>query len=481
MYKGEHKLRKNCVSIILLVVFSAILGHAEICDYVAPPVEERIKNRDYPSIFGSWAIVENRPQVLPPLPWSTEEDTIAYFDLYFCCPDTLGLRLINTNEGVELVGDFELARARKSALLEFNPNAIMLVPVKYYTGISAHFSPEKNEFLSRLLLRDENGDIIVDNWEEVRLNFSLPETQKWAIDQAKAIASCGLFDGVFLDHWNEAERLYGVVPIEEEHVARDNILQGIRSVVGNDFLIMVNTNEAKIPRWSQYVNGTFLEANPNLKIGWDNITNVDEQFHGIGYDMKKLMKIEDTLIWSENNFQEPRINSLLTFRIDDFPHDAPQNKQLMRMFTSMVLTLSDGYVLFKSLATEIFWYDFWDAKLGYPISNKFVNYNNQDGLFIREFTNGWAVYNRSGSEQEIEFGSHVSGKASEIKGMTHIIPDLDGEIYLKIRADLNNDGIVNILDLVIVSNNFGEKETDINGDGIVNILDLVIVANDFGN
>ena len=34
---------------------------------------------------------------------------------------------------------------------------------------------------------------------------------------------------------------------------------------------------------------------------------------------------------------------------------------------------------------------------------------NREGLFIREFTNGWAVYNRSGTAQEIEFSEEVSG------------------------------------------------------------------------
>ena len=72
-----------------------------------------------------------------------------------------------------------------------------------------------------------------------------------------------------------------------------------------------------------------------------------------------------------------------------------------------------------------------------------------------------------------------------------MLSDLDGEIYLKSEsgletaptADVNADGVVNILDLVLVAGEFGvenRSRTDINGDGIVNILDLVIVANAFG-
>ena len=46
-------------------------------------------------------------------------------------------------------------------------------------------------------------------------------------------------------------------------------------------------------------------------------------------------------------------------------------------------------------------------------------------------------------------------------------------------ADLNGDEVVNILDLVILSNAFGKDSPDLNADGVVNILDLVILSNAF--
>ena len=53
--------------------------------------------------------------------------------------------------------------------------------------------------------------------------------------------------------------------------------------------------------------------------------------------------------------------------------------------------------------------------------------------------------------------------------------------------DVNNDGVVNILDLVLVAHAFGqpadrhsEQNPDVNRDGVINILDLVRVANRLG-
>ena len=223
---------------------------------------------------------------------------------------------------------------------------MFLVPVIYYSGVSARVHPE-DSVLQDLWLRDENGNRIVDNWGDALLDFTLPETQKWAIDQAKAIAACGLFDGIFLDHWSEGRRLREYRTLEAEHVARDNILQGIRSVVDDDFLIMVNTNEDKIPRWAEYINGTYMETYPALEIPFSEITDVDEQYRNIGYSRESLPRIEETLIWSEKNFREPRINGLTGFGIEGEPPDSPRNQQWMRVFTTLSLTHSDGYVEYQ--------------------------------------------------------------------------------------------------------------------------------------
>ena len=61
-----------------------------------------------------------------------------------------------------------------------------------------------------------------------------------------------------------------------------------------------------------------------------------------------------------------------------------------------------------------------------------------------------------------------------------VIPNISG---VRDKEDVNNDGVVNIQDLVLIVANFGltgQHPADVNGDGIVNIVDLVIVAGEMG-
>ena len=467
------------------------LPNIGVCDVPRFPVKDRIEDREYPSAFAAWANIIN-------LPTLSESQRYARHDLWFG-GNELGLNFVVTDNGIHLVGNLQEAKRRRDALLSSNPNMILLVQIPYY-GAGEDY-PE--DWVS--WLRDAEGNRIQDEgWWGYFLDFTLPETQKWTLGHVQAVAKCGLFDGIFLDHWNEGRRLYGYRTIEEEHLARDKILQGIRDMVGDDFLIMVNTNHDKIPRWAEYVNGTFMETLPGIELN---------RFQGAGYTRADILEIEETLVWSEKNFREPRINGLEGWGLIKEVPDSPRNRQWMRLFTTMSLTLSDGYVLYVIGSGSFFhehfwynsflpeshdkhshvhdhehyWYDFWDADLGKPIGGdetKGQLYENREGLFIREFTNGWAVYNRSGKAQQIELPEAVSGVASAITSTMHIVPDLDGEIYLKSigredRADVTGDGVVNILDLVVVANALGKSEPDLNGDDVVNVQDLVIVANAF--
>ena len=75
----------------------------------------------------------------------------------------------------------------------------------------------------------------------------------------------------------------------------------------------------------------------------------------------------------------------------------------------------------------------------------------------------------------------VEVSAAGIQGTAifHAISDTEAP---PITADVNSDGNVNILDLILIASSFGgsgQDNTDVNRDGVVNVLDLVLAAGMF--
>ena len=381
----------------------------------------------------------------------------------------------------------------KNQILNLNPNFLFIASLYVY-GAHPETYPEDWGYW----LRDENNERIPDEgWGEYLIDYTLPGAIDHFVQRAKSILDCGLHDGIFMDWWDEGAEFDAWLSHLYHGKKSDalvEIVKRIRAVVGDDFLIIVNTNTRRIPRTATYINGAYMEA----------IGSVD------GYSRERFIEIEEALTWYENNLRYPQVNCFETWGSPKESMGSLRNEQQARASLALSLTHSDGYIsnapgivspqhehryeiwqghdaehrlgIPHGHTHQKYWYDFYDVDLGIPIGEKAQTYNGIDGLFIREFARGWVVYNRSGSEQSIRFESHVSGKSSGFGGTKHIIADLDGDIYLKLnKCDINGDGVVNILDLVIVANAFGETGgvSDVNMDGVVNVLDLVKVANAF--
>ena len=379
----------------------------------------------------------------------------------------------------KLSGNLPKAIARQERLLAKNPNMLFLVEIRH---LGAHPVVHYTEDWFGWV-RDINGIPISEAPPErssraYMVNFALPEVQDVIVGQAISIAQCGLYDGIFFDGWHEGyqmlkprwgETLASPITFEQEKAALLSILQRIRESVRDDFLILCNSNWEKLPSSAPYINGGFMETGRDLDSGYSN---------------DRLAEIEDTLLWFEENVREPQINCVQGAGIPTERPDSPTNKRWMRVFTTMSLTLSDGYALYTTghYYQDHFWYPFWDADLGQPIGPTAQRYQEDiESLYIREFTNGWAVYNRSGESQTITLPASafpVSDRIDSGPSTTHQLPNLNGEIYLKssVFYDQNGDGVLNVLDLIVVSQSFGTSRGDVNGDGETNILDLTLLA-----
>ena len=437
-----------------------------ICDF--PPlglsVTERIQNRDFPSIIGLWS-----------------EDSSKY-DFHF--GSFLGLywnHFLYQGLATHLTGDIQKAREIRQQLLKDNPNTLFVAEVRVHNHLPSKEAAAYFPIDSDFFLKDSSGEVLRNNNGEYVMNILNPDLQDLLIERIVGFAKCGIFDGVELDCFlHHGVGCVGAPGEPEEAIiaAYTRILREVRARAKDDFLIILNGNHTKLRHYAEFINGSAMEY------GKDSLGSGEETY-------KRLQLFDEVLTWNEENFREPVVNWAHGPLYLSEPPDSPDNQRSMRLLTARGLTLSDGYVRVEYVSnywqrwhdqTHNDWYAFWDTDLRKPIGEKGQLYENREGIFIREFTNGWAVYNRSGKAQEIQLPMRSTGVASGVTSTTHIVPDLDGEMYLKGTgnvADLNSDGIVNILDLVIVANAFGKTAPDLNGDGIVNILDLVIVANAF--
>ena len=401
----------------------------EVCDMPPVPLGERIDGREYPSVFAAWGGIVNRPD----LSW---EDNITHHDMWF--RPAAGMYYSRVHNA--MVGKLVDARHEREMLLSKNPHFIRLFEI----------SPRNAAYW----VRD-------------------PDIHNDVIQTCIAVSKCGFYDGVFFDHWDDSVD----VPIAELET-RINIVRTIRANTRPDFLILGNMNRHTIPHTAAYLNGGFMET---------LAPSVDYREGGTAQLEDAVSEVEATLSWLEDNLREPRINSLEGWGFPDESPDSPRNLRWMRAFTTLSLTHSDGYILFVDGhgGHHHYWYDFWDADLGRPVGEKGEVYQGTDGLYIREYTNGWAVYNHSGTPQVIRLPEEVQGVASGLVNVEHALANLDGEMYLRVapknRADVNGDGVVNIFDLTLVAQGFGSNEAgaDVNGDGVVNVFDLVFVANQF--
>ncbi|MCP4611049.1 MAG: hypothetical protein GY845_20260 [Planctomycetes bacterium] len=389
-YNGQNKLR-----LVLLLTISGIIccrtniGLASTADEMS--VVERIAARDFPSVFQAWSRVENVPEINP-------LERIARHDLMWSCIGLGGgLRWDAEHRGLaERFEPRSIQRAKKvrQQLLRLNPNIILIAEIRYRDA-HPRWLPEGHKWW----MRDEHGRIS-KGWKEggfLLLDYKNSEYRRHVAKRAKAAMDSGVADGILLDWWND----------DEDRLA---LVREIRAAIGDEPLIIVNTNHRKAPRTASYVNGLFMEC-------FRSKTTEDWRM------------IEDTLTWAEQNLRQPRVNC-----VEFWYHNSRQDLPLMRAVTTLALTHSNGYCLFSDpnpLPSPDHlhnWYDFWDKSLGKPVAPLS---KRSDGAVIREFEKGSVVYNPMGNRSvKVVFDNVRISRATGKSGKIHTLESADGDIFL---------------------------------------------------
>ena len=202
----------------------------EICELAKIPISDRIHNRSFPSVVMAWNDILNMPSF-------SYEDRLTHHDLFWS-PE-FGLRFQRTNDGIQLAGNLNEARRQRDALLEMNPNMIFILELRMRDA-----DPDSPFYKAMYdddfpWIRDTAGNRVPgggDEYTSSLIDFTRPDVQDIMVQQAIAVARCGLYDGIFLDYWREDWNvLNSYRTYEEEQRARDTIIQRIRAEVGDDF------------------------------------------------------------------------------------------------------------------------------------------------------------------------------------------------------------------------------------------------------
>ena len=129
----------------------------EFCELPPLPIHDRIKDRDYPSIFTAWAgpnwvSILNRPDL-------SGVENVASHDLWFSVPQ-FGLRFRETPDGFIMAGSLDEAIQKRDEFLALNPNMLFIADIRMRSYALDEF-PEDWPYW----VRDSDGNI-VNAWAE---------------------------------------------------------------------------------------------------------------------------------------------------------------------------------------------------------------------------------------------------------------------------------------------------------------------------
>ena len=406
------------VSHVLPRCLAAISGTVLLAFWLAIPVAaadrstaERVRSRDYPSVFQAWNPIDMTNQ----FPLATLEDRLkatAKHDLIWDEPvSQLGYKVDLVLGAVwdhphgGLATDFTAeskrqALANRKRMLAMNPHMVFLLEVRWRDAPGS-FLPEYSPFWRR----NEDGSR-KKGWDGGPEPYYLmnPDNPDFAANiarQCKIAIESGIYDGVMFD-WD------GYLPIVKK----------TREILGKRALIICNIHD-RLDLGQQYaglINGAFMELCQE----------------GPGSPARKLGTWESSrqaLLFFEENFAKPTVNCLESW-------GERKDLRRMRAITTLALTHSDGYVLYADpnpLKTPDHlhdWYPFWDAKLG-KAAGKCAK--RDDGAYQREFAAGSVIYNPLDNAKAVtvKFKTPRKRVSDGSKGTEFTVENCDGDIFLK--------------------------------------------------
>lgn len=354
---------------------------------VQKQVAERIAGHNFPSIAKPWGNCVD-------FKINKRSEEIIHHDIAWESigkeNDKIGNRIIGANwTGVypALSSQFsnaDAAIANKKEALNKNPNIIILAELRWRDYMDS-LLPNDHEFWKR----DSLGNRVIAKGDKMARTRYLLDTSNihlvnQLLMQAKCMVESGIYDGVFLDWFGPSAGFF----------------EKLRNAIGDKYLIITNSNYKYDAERAKYINGAYMECYKT-----ENPTVVS--------------------LW-EQTVQSPKVNVVDMMGEANNLQGASDFKR-MRNTTTFTLIHSDGYLLYGDHYHNHHWFDFWNFKLGNPITKEIMI---EKDIYKRNFENGVVVNNASKQAKEIEFDTLMKRFSTNEISTKFLLESNDGDYFI---------------------------------------------------
>jgi len=264
------------------------------------------------------------------------------------------------------------------------------------------------------------------------MNIVDPEFQKAFAEESHVFSEKGLH-GLLLDWWHIHH------PTPWRGTRLENAMIGmtdeIRRKVGDDFLILGNTNWRKNSNLVSPMNGVFLELYKEPYSRSDN------------FSFTEIAEMEELIKFHEKHLRYPKLIAFEPWRITDKSdptnRTSEDNLRFARLYSAMATVIPEhGYILYADNNPDFddgdhdhHYYDVYSVDLGKPVS-KYTPITQ--GVAYKKFEDGYIAFNRLDNDVTVNFGEFQS----VIPSMDAVFLNEDGTIYVGCKAGLiKKDGV----------------------------------------
>jgi alpha-tubulin suppressor-like RCC1 family protein len=336
-------------------------------------------------------------------------------------------------------------RSLRAELKSVHPEAKVLAGISFAQAEIGLYLPDSQSWW----LRDSTGAVLSSLPGSSRglLDFSSHDFVVRLAQRVKSLMDTGCVDGVYLKGW-DAESVWpaGSVPQRgiagyPQEPARLELLGALRQAVGGGWIV-AEVGEGENGVGLAELDGVHLVASTEAPLNWPPADDWNPvPYSGSGFN--SWSRIEESLLAFGRKGILRKPGSVFLECWSRYGRLDPRNLQARVTGLAMSLCLSDGGYLFSEPdwwqenkgpinPEQHAWYPEWNKILGKAINAR-QSAPNSEGVYMREFENGWAVFQPAVQRKSgaVDLSEEARSVRNGNKGTSFILLPGEGDLFVK--------------------------------------------------